>query len=381
MRNMEDILKAWMAEEALTSEEKQQLEKWLTIRSGQDLMGLIDELKQGTGLYTKLKEDPEANFSAIKVNVNRIRGKRKRVFQWWARISAVVLLLISMLFIFYPYRKGEQLATLSEDRASSKSIAILTRADGTTYTLHAEETRVEATDHVIEFTEKNKTLFVEHLTATDTIGYNTVTVPLGGEYKMVLSDGTRIFLNSGSEIVFPTLFSGDKREIILKGEAFFDVSPDPDKPFIVTTPEMTAVVLGTSFNLKCYGEITTQTATLESGKLLVTSGGENFILNPGQQLFYRKGEKPKVKEVDTKLFTSWKDGYYFFKEATIGDIMETLCYWYNVKVVYQDNEVISIPFTGRLKRYDDISVLLETFAATGYIKFSKTEETIEIGKK
>ena len=161
------------------------------------------------------------------------------------------------------------------------------------------------------------------------VKYDTLMIPRGSEYSIVLTDGTKVFLNAGSEIYYPVAFSGDQREVGLKGEAYFEVAKDECRPFFVQAGDVRIRVLGTSFNVTSYPERERIETTLEQGRIQITNGKEQINVVPGKQVVYnKKNNRFEVKVVDTKLYTSWKDGYYKFDQMTLEEIMETLALWF-----------------------------------------------------
>ena len=159
--------------------------------------------------------------------------------------------------------------------------------------------------------------------------YNEITVPRGGEYKVTLSDGTRIWVNSESYIRFPVVFQGDERRIWVAGEVFLEVAKDAERPFIVNTEKLDVKVLGTRFNVRAYpDEKCVQTTLVEGCVQVDNSRGEVAVLHPSEQLVYdvRDGNH-EVREVDTELYVSWKDGVYVFVSQRLEDIMSLISKW------------------------------------------------------
>lgn len=212
--------------------------------------------------------------------------------------------------------------------------------------------------------------------------YNVLTVPVGGEFRVILSDGTMVFLNSGSELRYPEAFRDGQREVFLKGEAWFEVAKDSVRPFRVHAGEMDVRVLGTSFNVKAYERMESIATTLVTGSVEVTCNDESFRIVPGEQFEYRKGLKlASVREVDTELYTSWKDGYYKFRQASLEEIMTTLSVWYGLEVFYQNEEAKRLEFTGKVKRYEDVGNLLRKFEQTENVVFNRKGNNVIIQLK
>jgi ferric-dicitrate binding protein FerR (iron transport regulator) len=211
---------------------------------------------------------------------------------------------------------------------------------------------------------------------------NTLIVPVGGEYEVVLPDGTVVFLNSGTELRYPDLFTGDRREVHLKGEAWFEVTPDTSRPFIVHAGGIDIRVLGTAFNVSAYEQTATLLTTLLAGSLEVTAGRQQLLVAPGQQALYDKRERQlRVRAVETELYTSWKDGYYTFDQAPLEEIMTTLSLWYGIDVHYRDERLKRIEFTGRLKRYEEASRFLEMLGETRNVLFEMQGNDVTVREK
>ena len=139
--------------------------------------------------------------------------------------------------------------------------------------------------------------------ASTEVRYDTLVIPRGSEYSIVLADGTKVFLNASSEIYYPVVFPGDKREVGLKGEAYFEVAKDEHRPFFVQTGDVRIRVLGTSFNVTSYPEHEKIETTLEQGRIQITNGKEQVDVVPGKQVVYdKKNSQFKMRSVDTKLY-------------------------------------------------------------------------------
>jgi ferric-dicitrate binding protein FerR (iron transport regulator) len=196
---------------------------------------------------------------------------------------------------------------------------------------------------------------------------HALVVPRGGEYRVTLSDGTRVWINSGTRLEFPSFFPGDERVVRLSGEAYFEVTPG-DRPFIVRTSRAEIRVYGTSFNVLAYEEDDRHRATLLEGRVGVTAGGREYALAPGQQAIVDAGDV-EVREVDARLFCSWHKGALLFEGESLGDIMTRLSRWYNVGVVFADERSRQLHFTGDLERYANLDEVLRMIALTTRVTF------------
>ena len=206
-----------------------------------------------------------------------------------------------------------------------------------------------------------------------------LTTPMGGEYQVILSDGTKITLNAASSLEFPASFSGAaERRVQLTGEGFFEVAKDKAHPFIVNTNDQDVKVLGTTFNINAYGK-TTRT-TLVEGSVKVSSGksAEMKTLKPGEISVLDNGGI-KVQPADLALETAWKRGKIVFKEADLKSIMSTLERWYNIEVVYQSYPSES-RFSGSVSRSKNISAVLNLIASTQEVRFKIQERRVVVMK-
>ena len=207
-------------------------------------------------------------------------------------------------------------------------------------------------------------------------------IPTAEIRELTLPDGTNVMLNSKSILLYPEKFTGETRSVYLIGEANFKVKPDKKHPFIVKANDYQVTALGTEFNVNAYPDERVVATTLVEGKVRVGCGSKKFDLDPGMQLVYdRENKTANVRAVDTELYTSWKDGYYYFKQEPLEEIMDVLAKWYNLNVFFQNPELKKMEFGGRLKRYEDISYLLEKMEETQDVQFIIHGNTIIIKRK
>ena len=213
---------------------------------------------------------------------------------------------------------------------------------------------------------------------SEKLAYNKVNVPRGGEYQLMLSDGSKVQLNSMSSIRFPVQFAQDCRLVELEGEAYFEVSKT-GQPFIVQTKGMKIEVLGTSFNISAYANEEYQT-TLVSGSVKVqTENGSNRILKPSEQACITSGSNQiNVRNVDTAFYTSWIHGKINFKDQRLDDIMKTLARWYDMDVVYENEATKELRFGCYVNRYNEITPLVKLLEQTGRVTVTVEGKTIKI---
>ncbi|WP_426792372.1 FecR family protein [Sphingobacterium sp. WOUb80] len=211
-------------------------------------------------------------------------------------------------------------------------------------------------------------------TGNQKTAYNTIVTPRGGEYKLLLADGTKIWLNAATTLRYPISFNGDERKVQLQGEAYFEVSKQVYQgrrvPFIVHAGNQKLEVLGTAFNLQNYGKSIVTTLVEGSVKLNVQdSPQDNLYLSPAEQAVFQFTSKKFLKTtVDPRYFIAWKEGKFAFYNTPIDEVMDIICRWYDVEA-YFDYRPENFAFSGTVSRYDNIDKLLRTIELVGDIHF------------
>ncbi|TDX01600.1 FecR family protein [Dinghuibacter silviterrae] len=189
--------------------------------------------------------------------------------------------------------------------------------------------------------------------------FNMVSTPRGGQYEVTLPDGSRVWLNAASSLRFPTAFVGATREVEVTGEAYFEVTKDPKRPFTVKTPGLDVDVLGTDFNINTYSDESVSRATLLNGSIRV----KGRVLQPREQavVSHTDGGLKVIPGVDEEETVAWKNGNLQFNDADIPTILRQVARWYDVDIVYE-GKVPQEHFTGRVSRDTDLSGVLHIFA-------------------
>ena len=226
-------------------------------------------------------------------------------------------------------------------------------------------------------------LFLERNSFEKKQYFNEVYVPEGEKSMVTLSDGTIVWLNSGSKLTYPSFFGNDKREVSIEGEAYFDVAENKAKPFIARTGSIRVRVLGTHFNLYDYPEDSIVHATLEKGAIEVTIGDNtNTIkIKPGQQFLYALADKKyELKEVDTELYTSWIDNVLRFENAKLVEILKKMERWYGVKIKMEEGLNLNEHFTISIKT-ESLKEILEMLAITTDLDYEIEGDIVRISKK
>lgn len=311
----------------------------------------------------------------------RLRQRRLWV-RWGGAAASVVLLIVVGLWLWKMPESGKK--PLSGEILPGHSSAVVTLASGQQVALEKEIRKIEESDGTMLHSREGELIYkASGKKKVAEIMYNTVTIPRGGEYRLELSDGTKVWLNAETELRFPVSFSGDMREVYLKGEAYFEVKKDADCPFWVHSSMGSVQVLGTGFNVRDYADEREVVTTLEYGKVAYFSGdlARKVVLQTGQQVVDREGDFLEVRKVDPLQYTGWREGKYVFEDVSLENIMRTLARWYDIEVVYADATVKKLHFTGDLERYENINVFLDFIETGGDVRFKTEGRKIIIAKK
>ena len=357
-------------EGGLTDEENQYLEEWM--HASEENLDLFHKLsqkpeKQYLDRKNKLENsNKDASWEKIQSKINN--GKVRNLRLYITRIAAILILAVGSTYFF---------STIL-DKGTSEIIqpgsyqATLIMSDGEKYQLDEEITLNEG-DIVISNT-KNELIYQKRSDKKESqLTYNTIVIPKGGEYKLTLMDGTRIWLNSNSRLKFPSEFGTGVRKVELEGEAYFKVAKDSVHPFVVDVNKAQVKVLGTSFNVNAYSDLNKIVTTLVEGKVEVSDqifGSKDQLLPDEQFVFNRSTGKTLKHKVESRIYTAWKDGRFVFEDESLEDIMMRLSRWYDVEVFFLSESIRKLRFSGDLTRYDNIDKILELIEVTQKVKFT-----------
>lgn len=337
---------------------------------------MVDEIlaKELNQLHTYNTQDA---FDKISISLGlKIRQKIKFIPKLYKYAAAIVLFIIasySIIGLLSP--KRDQNA--DESIMPGTQIAILTTADNKTIELGREKKRVFRFKKTMAIDSNSILTYEIHKKEpifTEKVEYNQLETPRGGEYTLVLSDGTKVQLNAETKLRYPVTFSENKREVFLEGEAYFDVTKSSSMPFIVATESIRVTVYGTSFNILAYSNEEVIQTTLVEGKIgikTITSEKENeLMLTPGQQANYqKKTHEITKKDVDINTYTAWIKGMFVFNNEPLEKILNKLVRWYDFEVIYSDEKIKYDAFTGDLKKYDDVKKIFDMISIASDLEF------------
>ncbi|MEQ3219601.1 FecR family protein [Butyricimonas virosa] len=372
--------------EELSKEEEKGIEQVLLEVKGMNT--LVEELKDKNRIEHEMhiiaKFDTERALSKLK---NRKQVKRRGILSWIAAASVVVIGGVSAWILLSQEPDVDNLS-VTEKFESGKAIVTLEMASGLKYRLDTLSSVVRNNRVNVAFDNNDGVLKIKEQDsladgATKEIGYNTVNVPYGGTYTVELCDGTKVYLNSGTTLEFPSRFDGKVRSVILKGEAYFDVARNVSKPFVVEVDEMKVKVLGTSFNVKSYVDEPGVYTTLVEGSVAILRDGQpEKKIKPGEQAYYNKGVGTlSIAEVDVNEFTSWKDGVFYFKDIALEEILRIVSRWYDLEVFYMNQGAKSVIYSGKLPMYSSVEDVLRKFEISGDVRFELKGRTLTVFDK
>ena len=370
----------------LSKEEEKGIEQVLLEVKGMNT--LVEELKDKDRIEYEMhiiaKFNTEKALSKLK---NRKQVKRRGILSWIAAASVVVIGGVSAWILLSQEPDVDNLS-VTEKFESGKAIVTLEMASGLKYRLDTLSSVVRNNRVNVAFDNNDGVLKIKEQDsladgATKEIGYNTVNVPYGGTYTVELCDGTKVYLNSGTTLEFPSRFDGKVRSVILKGEAYFDVARNVSKPFVVEVDEMKVKVLGTSFNVKSYVDEPGVYTTLVEGSVAILRDGQpEKKIKPGEQAYYNKGVGTlSIAEVDVKEFTSWKDGVFYFKDIALEEILRIVSRWYDLEVFYMNQGAKSVIYSGKLPMYSSVEDVLRKFEISGDVRFELKGRTLTVFDK
>lgn len=364
----------------LSEEEKALVEKWL-----------LNYQKEGDDLS---EEAIEALSAELWDEMTNVRPKTSLL---WKRMAAAACLTIGIglgLF-FYAKRKNNDtvqvFAEVAKPIVPGGNKAILTLADGSQISLtDADKGELASQSGIrISKTDDGQLVYqindsVEPATVRE-MEYNSIETPRGGQYQINLPDGSRVWLNAASRLTFPLSFASLKeRKIELRGEAYFEVAKDVQKPFVVQADKQSVQVLGTHFNVNAYSDEPMTKTTLLEGSVKIQSsnatGSSSKVLVPGQQSQISSTAGPiTIKKVDPEAEVAWKNGQFFFENEPIENIMRQIARWYDVEIIYED-DVAGKTVWGSITRFSNVSKVLSVVEKTGKIHFKVQGRRVIVSK-
>ena len=350
------------------------LEAWL---QNPDNQRFYMELKNTDRLFAGLREMRDADTAPAWEELSRRVAaiRRRRRLRWLSGVAACLLAGVAAAMSLWPERKSAptELARLEVIRADApvtlrKSTGDVLYLDDTVKTLilPKERLRTTAPDSAAETGREER---------------NVLATSAGSTIEVTLYDGTRVWLNASSELEYPAAFTGSVREVTLRGEGYFEVAKDARRPFVVRTPSARVEVLGTSFNVLAPSAGKCVTTLVEGRVRLADSLRNELTLSPGQQAELSPSGTWRVRNVDTRYYTAWRDGLFAFKDCTLREIVSTLADWYRVTFLFSDDGLSRLTYTTMLRRYDQVDDVLRILEKVGDFRCERVSDDMYLIKR
>lgn len=292
-----------------------------------------------------------ADWHQIETKIDN--SKKQRIKWWMAAASAITLVFFTLWWL---QKVPDVHETFTSDQSDSSQIvpgtekAYLTLSDGSTVTLGKSGSQI-IRDEELELNAGDKGLSYSGISERR-IYMHKLKVPAGGTYHIQLSDGTKVWINADSEMEFPSAFNGKERKIILHGEGYFEVAKDASKPFRVVVDGTTIEAIGTAFNINSHRKEGFVKTILTEGKIKVSNKGAEDIINAGYATISGNG-KIDIEKADIEEALAWKDGYFYFTEKNIDEILGDVSRWYNINLKIESS-LSSEKYHGGIKRTESI---------------------------
>lgn len=358
------ILYKHAREEALSTAEKELLEKWLQQSvANRDLLEQLQD-EQEVGRYLAVMMDEQHTESAFQsFKNNKLTTRTIRLYpRRWAAAAAIILVLGTATYFLATRHQQAAPVVQTQEILPGREGATLTLADGSTILLDTVHSGVMALQGGITARVANGKLSYEGNSGQ--MAYNKIATPKARQYQLVLPDGTEVWLNAASAIRFPTVFTGRQRKVEITGEAYFEVAQNRKTPFVVSVNNAMAVeVLGTHFNVNAYDNEDHIATTLLEGAVKVIKGNEQRIMSPGEQAQV-KANIYITKNVDTGKVIAWKNGVFDFDNTPLEAVMRQLERWYDIEVVYE-NGVPDVQLIGKMTKDVPLNGLLKNLKELG----------------
>lgn len=362
--------------------EKESMEVESILKEHPELRKISEELDDreliGKELSVYESFDPDQALKRV------LRAKRKPVFRWYYPAAAAAVVLAVSLSIYYAFPKTERLTYYVKPSEQLSNDVVLQLTDGCRLSMDTLQIYQRNNQVALVNSDGLLRVFKALATADDLhpSRLNQLMVPYKRTYSVLLDDSTKVSLNAGSTLEFPSDLNQKDRIVKLQGEAQFEVTHRNNQKFIVLMSDIAVEVLGTVFNVKAYSDEDKTVITLLSGQVAVsTRSGDFRRIIPGEQLIYdNSSKKMTVKSVDTHLYTAWADGFFLFKDASLDDILRRVGRWYGLDIVYNNSSVKEIKYSGKMRMYDSVQEVLRKFEESGGLHFELDETSITVSR-
>ncbi|MCK9304699.1 MAG: FecR domain-containing protein [Bacteroidales bacterium] len=321
------------------------------------------------------KADETRGWEETQNKIYQLRKKRK--VRFWSAAASVAAVAIISLFVFYPNQKDiTSLHAVNADPGKNQAVLIMSDGSSVSLTDSSDTKLVDASGAEISVEKGKNISYGNSLTKSEKISINTIVVPRSGFYSVTLSDETKVWINSESRFSYPVRFNGDKREVTLSGEAYFEVAKDNKHPFVVNCNGNKVVVTGTRFNLNSYDQDRTVTTLIE-GSVIFSGLSGSMPMTPGMQATIST-EGISVKMVEPAPFASWKDGFFEFNDLSLGEIVKILSRWYDVDFEFSNPQIAGVTFTATFPKDENLSFIITLLERISSARFAPSGDKVVV---
>lgn len=367
----------------LTTAEQEELSAFFLNEDNRELFNEeAAQLIENTPAGAVISEEDWNPLLAHVLLVDKVSPSLKvRYRRWWQYAAAVAVLIGITGIWWHQWSNPRQPSTpIVAHIAPGTNKAVLQLSDGSTIALTDVQNGVVGQQGAAQLVKLDSGFLAyqqEKGGTTKEQVYNTLITPRGGQFKIMLPDGSMVWLNAASSLNYPASFTGDKREVSLTGEAYFEVASKAGQPFIVKSKGQTVEVLGTQFNIKAYDDEPVAATTLLTGKVKVTGTDFSRVLQPGEQASRQESRGWQlIKGIDTDQVIAWKNGFFSFNQSDITTVMRELSRWYDVEVVF-DTQNRQQAFVGEIPRNVSLDKALQILSLSD-IHYTIKGRTIHI---
>ena len=368
----------------VTEEERSELLDWLD--ESEENRRTYKRIIRGEAIGERIAGEErigkETDYEKIRISVVRslVGRRRSRRMRLWGSVAAVA---VTVLWELSGVRAVPEAMPLAGQQTETAKVKLILHSGEQIALEQKKEQRIESGDAVIKNEHGQLIYESKNNLATEEL-FNKVVTAIGGEYALILSDGTRVWLNADSELEYPVEFVKKERIVKLSGEAYFEVAPNPEQPFIVEAGGIQTRVLGTSFNIQAYRNEKSVYTTLLTGsiRVAVADGGDAVVLTPGREAIWEKGSGAiQVEAVNAEDAIAWRYGNFIFEEEDIEVVMRMLSRWYEVEFVFDGGRKEKHTFSGRMSKDESLDTVLETIELAGGPEFRREGNIIHLIEK
>jgi transmembrane sensor len=389
MNDLEELYRKFLMRKCTPEEVQQLMEHFYLQGENSPLSDLIaGEIKNTTipgDDSDEIKAALETNLLFLNRSIQNRPVVRFPFWRRWVSAAAALLFISGLVWTLYkaPVSKEPSPSFIVKNKEikPGSNKAKLTLGNGKTIDIDAAADGFLAEQDGIKITKTADGQIIytikETSSTSTSVAYNVISTPKGGQYQLILPDGSKAWLKASSSLRFPAVFKSKERRVELQGEGYFEVAKNAKMPFVVEAGGTNVRVLGTHFNVMAYNDEKNVKTTLLEGAVQLNSKGRTALLKPGEQgLLSEKNNTFQIASVDVTAVTAWKEGYFVFDKANLPELMRQIARWYDLTIVYE-GEIADHEFVGRIRRSSSLSKVLKVME-NGGLNFNLEGRTLTL---